>query len=339
MAGLTFIDLFAGIGGSRIGFEAAGTRCVFSSEWDKFAQQTYASNYGEFPEGDITKIKSASIPSHDILLAGFPCQPFSLAGVSKLKSLGRKDGFENPDQGNLFFEVARILKYHQPRAFFLENVKNLQSHDGGKTFEVIKETLLTLGYHFDWSIIDASKVVPQHRERLYIVGFLDAEKYENFQWPNIKNPRVSPKISDILEGKVDSRYTLSDKLWSYLVAYAEKHRARGNGFGYGMPDLEGITRTLSARYHKDGSEILIKKVNQNQNPRRLTPRECARLMGFPENFVIPVSDTQAYRQFGNSVVVPVVHQVALNLVEAIVGERPRTKLKNWKSSAQTRLKV
>lgn len=336
---LTFIDLFAGIGGGRIGFETTGARCVFSSEWDKFAQKTYASNFGEVPEGDITQIRSADIPNHDILLAGFPCQPFSLAGVSKLKSLGRKDGFMNPEQGNLFFEVARILKDHQPEAFFLENVKNLQSHDGGNTFEVIRETLAVLGYHFDWRVIDASKLVPQHRERIYIVGFKDPEAYERFDWPSIKNPRIAPKISDILENEVDGRYTLSDKLWNYLVQYAEKHRAKGNGFGYGMPDMNGIARTLSARYHKDGSEILIKKPRQKKNPRRLTPRECARLMGFPENFVIPVSDTQAYRQFGNSVVVPVIHQIALQMIFALTEDMPRNRLRNWKPSAQIPMRV
>lgn len=335
----TFIDLFAGIGGSRIGFEAAGSRAVFSSEWDKFAQQTYTSNFGDFPDGDITRISANDIPAHDILVAGFPCQPFSLAGVSKLKSLGRQDGFQNPEQGNLFFEVARILNHHQPSAFFLENVKNLQSHDGGKTFEVIKETLSSLGYYFDWSVIDSSKVVPQHRERIYIVGFKDVQTYELFEWPKIKNPRSAPKLKDILNDQVEDRYTLSDKLWKYLVSYAEKHRRRGNGFGYGMPDLNGISRTLSARYHKDGSEILIREPNQTGNPRRLTPRECARLMGFPESFVIPVSDTQAYRQFGNSVVVPVIYRIARQMVYALTGHANRSSLKSWKPTSQTRLVV
>lgn len=335
----TFIDLFAGIGGSRIGFEAAGSRAVFSSEWDKFAQQTYTSNFGDFPDGDITRISANDIPAHDILVAGFPCQPFSLAGVSKLKSLGRQDGFQNPEQGNLFFEVARILNHHQPSAFFLENVKNLQSHDGGKTFEVIKETLSSLGYYFDWSVIDSSKVVPQHRERIYIVGFKDVQTYELFEWPKIKNPRSAPKLKDILNDQVEDRYTLSDKLWKYLVSYAEKHRRRGNGFGYGMPDLNGISRTLSARYHKDGSEILIREPDQTGNPRRLTPRECARLMGFPESFVIPVSDTQAYRQFGNSVVVPVIYRIARQMVYALTGHANRSSLKSWKPTSQTRLVV
>ena len=335
----TFIDLFAGIGGSRIGFEAAGSRAVFSSEWDKFAQQTYTSNFGDFPDGDITCISANDIPAHDILVAGFPCQPFSIAGVSKLKSLGRQDGFQNPEQGNLFFEVARILNHHQPSAFFLENVKNLQSHDGGKTFEVIKETLSSLGYYFDWSVIDSSKVVPQHRERIYIVGFKDVQTYELFEWPKIKNPRSAPRLKDILNDQVEDRYTLSDKLWKYLVSYAEKHRRRGNGFGYGMPDLNGVSRTLSARYHKDGSEILIREPNQTGNPRRLTPRECARLMGFPESFVIPVSDTQAYRQFGNSVVVPVVYRIARQIVCALSGNTGRRSLKSWKPTAQTRLVV
>ena len=339
MSHLTFIDLFSGIGGSRIGFEVTGARCIFSSEWDKFAQQTYAANFGDIAKGDLTQIHVEQIPNHDILLAGFPCQPFSLAGVSKLRSLGRKDGFDNPDQGNLFFEVARILKHHQPPAFFLENVKNLQSHDGGKTFEVIKETLSTLGYYFDWSVIDASKMVPQHRERIYIVGFKDVQVYEQFQFPNIKNPSNPFRLKDILQDRVEQRYTLSDNLWNYLVSYAEKHRARGNGFGYGMPDLDGISRTLSARYHKDGSEILIGKPDQKKNPRRLTPRECARLMGFPENFSIPVSDTQAYRQFGNSVVVPVVHRIAQQMVYALSGHLSRRTLKTWKPSSQARMEV
>ena len=339
MEDLKFVDLFAGIGGGRIGFETAGTRCVFSSEWDKFAKETYASNFGETPAGDITKISTSEIPEHDILLAGFPCQPFSLAGVSKLKSLGRRDGFLNPEQGNLFFEVARILKDHQPAAFFLENVKNLLSHDGGKTFGVIKETLTALGYHFDWVIIDASKLVPQHRERIYIVGFRDPAVYDRFEWPSIKNSQPHPRLIDILEDQVGDRYTLSDKLWNYLIQYAEKHRAKGNGFGYGMPDIDGISRTLSARYHKDGSEILIRRPNQRRNPRRLTPRECARLMGFPETFVIPVSDTQAYRQFGNSVVVPVVHRIAMKVVYAFTKQTKRKTLRSWKPTAQISMNV
>ena len=340
MNDLTFIDLFAGIGGGRIGFETAGARCTFSSEWDKFAQKTYTSNFGGIPSGDITKIPADEIPRHDILLAGFPCQPFSLAGVSKLKSLSRKDGFENPDQGNLFFEVARILGHHQPDAFFMENVKNLQSHDGGKTFEIIKGTLTDLGYYFDHQVIDGSKMVPQHRERIYIVGFRDITSYEQFEWPSIKNPVNPFRIKDILDEEVEARYTLSDHLWKYLVSYAAKHKARGNGFGYGIPDLNGITRTLSARYHKDGSEILIRKPGEEEkNPRRLTPRECARLMGFPESFVIPVSDTQAYRQFGNSVVVPIVHKIARQIIYALTGDASKKTLKSWRPSSQLSMQI
>lgn len=304
-----FIDLFAGIGGTRLGFERAGGRCVFTSEWDKYAQQTYLANFGTVPHGDIRQIPAADIPDFDILLAGFPCQPFSIAGVSKKISLGRKHGFEDEKQGNLFFEIARILKDKRPVAFMLENVKNLKSHDKGKTFQVIINTLDDLGYNVVHQVIDAGNFVPQHRERTYIVGFRKELVFRSdFQFPFIEKKNVS--VSGILENRPESKYTLTDNLWRYLQAYAEKHRANGNGFGFGLvdPAFDKTTRTLSARYYKDGSEILIKQ--KGVNPRRLTPRECARLMGFPDTYKIVVSDTQAYKQFGNSIVVPVVEVVA-----------------------------
>ena len=305
----TFIDLFAGIGGMRLAFENAGGKCVYSNEWNKYSQQTYFANFGEQPDGDITKVDARIIPYHDILIAGFPCQPFSIAGVSKKQSLGRATGFEDKTQGTLFFDVCRILKAKRPKAFLLENVKNLKSHDKGNTFRVISESLDELGYDIFYDILDGQNYVPQHRERILIVGF-DRERYGNdvdFVFDlTPKDPK--PVMRDILETNVDDKYTLSDKLWLYLQEYAAKHRAAGNGFGYGIADVNGISRTLSARYYKDGSEILI--AQEGRNPRRLTPRECARLQGFPDTFKIPVSDTQAYRQFGNSVVVPLMEDVA-----------------------------
>lgn len=312
----TFIDLFAGIGGMRIGFESAGGTCVYSNEWNKYCQQTYFANFGEQPEGDITLVDENVIPNHDILVAGFPCQPFSIAGVSKKKSLGRATGFEDKTQGTLFFDVCRILKAKRPKAFLLENVKNLRSHDKGRTFKVILESLDELGYKVFFDVIDGKNYVPQHRERILIVGF-DTERYGNnldFEF-NINSVYPSPVIKDILEDDVAEKYTLSDKLWLYLQNYAQKHKAAGNGFGYGIAPLNGVSRTLSARYYKDGSEILIEQAGKN--PRRLTPRECARLQGFPEAFKIPVSDTQAYRQFGNSVVVPLITDIAKQIVSRI----------------------
>lgn len=312
-----FIDLFAGIGGMRLAFENAGGTCVYSSEWNEFSQKTYEANFGEWPDGDITKVDAASIPDHDILVAGFPCQPFSIAGVSKKQSLGRATGFEDKTQGTLFFDVCRILKAKRPKAFMLENVKNLCSHDHGHTFTVIREALDELDYEIFWQVIDGQAFVPQHRERILIVGF-DRQRYnkEDIQFKfDITPADPKPVVRDILEPAVDSRYTLSDKLWNYLQAYAAKHQAAGNGFGYGIAPLDGVTRTLSARYYKDGSEILI--AQDGRNPRRLTPRECARLQGFPESFVIPVSDTQAYRQFGNSVVVPLMAAVAQLITEEL----------------------
>lgn len=305
----TFIDLFAGIGGMRIAYEKAGGKCVYSSEWNKYSQQTYHENFGDTPDGDITKVNAAEIPDHDVLVAGFPCQPFSIAGVSKKKSLGRATGFEDKTQGTLFFDVCRILKEKRPKAFMLENVKNLCSHDGGRTFQVIQESLDELGYKIFFDILDGQNYVPQHRERIVIVGF-DKQRYgEDITFEFKLSPKMPrPVMRDILEQDVDEKYTLSDKLWTYLQNYAAKHRAAGNGFGYGIASLEGVSRTISARYYKDGSEILI--AQEGKNPRRLTPRECARLQGFPDTFKIPVSDTQAYRQFGNSVVVPLMENVA-----------------------------
>jgi DNA (cytosine-5)-methyltransferase 1 len=322
----TFVDLFAGIGGIRMGFENRGGKCVFTSEWNKYALKTYCENFPVHHQitGDITQVPEDQIPDHDVLLAGFPCQPFSIAGVSKKNSLGRKHGFLCDTQGTLFFDVARIIREKQPKAFLLENVKNLQSHDKGCTFQVIRKTLEEeLGYHIHYRVIDAKGFVPQHRERIYIVGFREAV---DFSWDALNLPSPDAKLmGDILhpqdgseqpekdyttgtKAKVNSKYVLSDKLWNYLKDYAAKHQAAGNGFGFGAVGKNDTARTLSARYYKDGSEILVRR--GSGNPRRLTPRECARLMGYPDTFRIPVSDTQAYKQFGNSVVVPVIAEIA-----------------------------
>lgn len=315
-AEFTFIDLFAGIGGMRLAFEKNGGDCVYSNEWNKYCQQTYFANFGEQPDGDITKVDARIIPNHDILVAGFPCQPFSIAGVSKKQSLGRATGFEDKTQGTLFFDVCRIVKAKRPKAFMLENVKNLKSHDKGNTFKVIMESLDELDYEVFYAILDGQNYVPQHRERILIVGF-DRQRYGkeiDFRF-DISPVEPKPLMKDILEDITDDKYTLSDKLWSYLQNYAAKHKAAGNGFGYGIADPNGVARTLSARYYKDGSEILI--AQNGKNPRRLTPRECARIQGFPDSFKIVVSDTQAYRQFGNSVVVPLMTDVAGLIVDKI----------------------
>lgn len=311
-----FIDLFAGIGGIRLAYQNLGGKCVFTSEWNNFSKKTYEANFGEVPFGDITKINEKDIPEHDVLLAGFPCQPFSIAGVSKKNALGRKHGFLDETQGTLFFDIARILKHKKPKAFMLENVKNLVSHDKGNTFRVIKNTLIELGYSIHFQVLDSKHFVPQHRERIIIVGFRNDifKGKENFQFPKLPDPTA--KINDILEEKVEPKYTLTDKLWNYLQKYAAKHKAQGNGFGFGMTDLDGISRTISARYYKDGSEILIPQ--DGMNPRRLTPKECARLQGFPREFLIPVSDNQAYRQFGNSVTVPLIQAVGKQLVKSLL---------------------
>ena len=316
----TFIDLFAGMGGFRIAMQAQGGRCVFSSEWNKYAQKTYFANFGEYPFGDITKEETKKyIPANfDILCAGFPCQPFSLAGVSKKKSLGRETGFLDKAQGTLFFDVAEIIRDKRPKAFFLENVKNLVSHDKGKTFKVIEGALKELGYSLHYKIIDGKGYVPQHRERIMIIGF-DKEHFEEKENFNFPTPPAENNTSlvEILQTDVSEKYTLSDKLWSYLRSYAEKHKSIGNGFGYGLADINGTSRTLSARYYKDGAEILIPQ--PNQNPRRLTPRECARLMGYTDDFIIDaVSEVQCYRQCGNSVVVPLITAVSKQLVETML---------------------
>jgi DNA (cytosine-5)-methyltransferase 1 len=325
--GFSFIDLFAGVGGLRTAFDGVGGRCVFTSEWDKYAQLTYQANYADNRPiaGDITEVHTDEIPAHDVLLAGFPCQPFSIAGVSKKNALGRKHGFADETQGTLFFDVARILEAHRPAAFLLENVKNLKSHDKGRTFEVIRRTLEEeLGYTIQFRIIDAKHFLPQHRERIVIVGFREDT---GFSFDDLSLPEAGlVKMKSILHqqdgteapeghftlgptGVVNDKYTLTDKLWAYLQNYAAKHRAAGNGFGFGKVGPEDTCRTLSARYYKDGSEILIDQ-GKDKNPRRLTPRECARLMGYTDTFRIPVSDTQAYKQFGNSVAVPVFREVA-----------------------------
>ena len=329
--GFKFIDLFAGIGGIRTAFERIGGQCVFTSEWDSYSQKTYVQNFNghHTMAGDITQVIASEIPDHDVLLAGFPCQPFSIAGVSKKLSLGREHGFKDATQGTLFFDVARIIEAKQPRAFLLENVKNLISHDKGRTFDVIKRTLSEeLGYHIHHRVIDGAHFTPQHRERIIIVGFREPVSFDFDALPlPPKNVRKLKEILHKTDGsepvlvwdedrffshahqKVQDKYTLTDNLWRYLQNYAEKHRLKGNGFGFGLVTGESVTRTLSARYHKDGSEILIFQ-GENTNPRRLTPRECARLMGFSDTFRIPVSDTRAYRQFGNSVVVDVMSHVA-----------------------------
>ena len=315
----TFIDLFAGMGGFRLAMQSQGGKCIFSSEWNQYAQKTYMANFGDMPFGDITKEETKSyIPEHfDVLCAGFPCQPFSIAGVSKKNSLGRETGFKDKTQGTLFFDVADIISRHRPKAFYLENVKNLVSHDRGRTFKVITETLEELDYSIHYEVLDGKSFVPQHRERIMIVGY-DRKVYggkEKFEFPKLGDPVNC--IGDILEQNVPAKYTLSDKLWGYLQNYAQKHKEKGNGFGYGLVDLNGITRTLSARYYKDGSEILIPQ-GDGVNPRRLTPRECARLMGYPDEYIInAVSEVQAYRQCGNSVIVPLITAVAEQLVKTM----------------------
>lgn len=364
----TFIDLFAGIGGIRKGFEAIGGECVFTSEWNEFAVRTYKANHYCDPERhrfnqdirtvtlsdkpDVSEYEAyqnidREIPDHDVLLAGFPCQPFSLAGVSKKNSLGRKHGFECETQGTLFFDVARIIAAKKPAAFLLENVKNLKSHDKGNTFRIICEALDELGYEVadvnapkgsDPKVIDAKHFVPQHRERIVLVGFRrNLHVHGGFTLRDIDKliPKNRPSFGDLLEKEedVDSKYILTPKLWDYLYKYAEKHRQKGNGFGFGLTRPNDIARTLSARYHKDGSEILVDRgykddldfnseQNQLNRPRRLTPHECSRLMGFDKpgerKFIIPVSDTQAYRQFGNSVAVPVFEAVARLMKDRIL---------------------
>ena len=334
----TFIDLFAGIGGLRQGFEAIGGRCVFASEWDRFCRRTYEVNYNDGHPfvGDITKLSLEDVPEHDVLLAGFPCQPFSIAGVSKKNALNQPHGFRCETQGTLFFHVARVLEHRRPPVFLLENVKNLVNHDRGRTFRIIMDTLQReLGYHVHIRVLNARSWVPQHRERIFLAGFMDDTDF-SFDTLKIPDPSSGPRLSSILHpedgserpeagythgksARVHKRYTLSGHLWSYLQDYAKKHRMKGNGFGYGLFGPDDVARTLSARYFKDGSEILIRQ--EGAAPRRLTPRECSRLMGFDRPgspaFRIPVSDTQAYRQFGNAVVVPVGTAVACHMKQWI----------------------
>ncbi len=337
-----FIDLFAGVGGTRLGFEAAGGRCVFTSEWNKYSQQTYLANFAPNEHhqlvGDITQVAAQDVPDHDVLLAGFPCQPFSIAGVSKKNALGRPHGFADATQGTLFFDIVRIIDEKRPKAFMLENVKNLQSHDRGRTFQTIYRVLTEeLGYDVHYRVIDASPWVPQGRRRIIIVGFRDDVQHD-FDFDDLIVPEGGPVMSDILhpedgteqpeghftlgpEATVNDKYVLTDHLWAYLQNYARKHQAAGNGFGFGLVRGDSVARTLSARYYKDGSEILVSR-GDGETPRRLTPRECARLMGFPESYQIPVSDTQAYKQFGNSIVVPMVEAVAQLMAPHVANTAP-----------------
>jgi DNA (cytosine-5)-methyltransferase 1 len=354
-AAFRFIDLFAGIGGFRLAFEAVGGECVFTSEWDEHSRKTYQANFPCSHEvaGDIRKVKAKEIPAFDVLLAGFPCQPFSIAGVSKKNALGRAHGFKDETQGTLFFDVVRILEHHRPAAFLLENVKNLVSHDKKNTFKVIKKVLQEkLGYKISYRIVDAKGYVPQHRERIFIVGFRENTDFDIDRIP-FADPLKGPKLESILHpedgteeiespficgniGRVNEKYTLSDKLWQYLKNYADKHKAKGNGFGFGLNGPDDVARTLSARYYKDGSEILVRQAGKN--PRRLTPRECARLMGFDrpgqEKFIIPVSDTQAYRQFGNAVAVPVVEAIAKAMLPCIMKAKRRKDRASWAEEEQ-----
>jgi DNA (cytosine-5)-methyltransferase 1 len=339
----TFIDLFAGIGGIRLGFEAHGGHCAFTSEWNTFAQKTYLTNFpldeAHVFAGDITAVDATDIPDHDVLLAGFPCQPFSIAGVSKKNSLGRPHGFECTTQGTLFFDVARVIATKRPKAFLLENVKNLLSHDKGNTFRVILQTLRDeLGYDVHYKVIDGQHFTPQHRERIILVGFREKT---GFSWDDLQLPTEAPRLVSIVHpqdgseaveepyttgplGKINPKYTLTPNLWAYLQAYKEKHSAAGNGFGFGLAYPDSVTRPLSVRYCKDGSEILVWQ-GKNKRPRRLTPRECARLMGYPDTFKIPVSDTQAYQQFGQAALLPMIKEVARIMtphIMALVSDHP-----------------
>lgn len=312
----TAIDLFAGIGGFRLALNNNKLDCLYSNDYNKFSCETYQANFGEIHCDDLSKISAQDIPKFDLLCGGFPCQPFSIAGVSKKKSLGRKHGFEDEKQGNLFFELLRIIDYHRPKVLFLENVKNLQSHDKGNTWQVIQSELLNRHYSVFSKIVDGKYYVPQHRERIFIVCFdNDYFKDIDFEFPSYPKKRLY-ELKDIIEPQVDSKYTLSDKLWQYLQQHKINSQAKGNGFGFGLvtPEYE-YTRTISARYYKDGSEILI--AQENNNPRRLTPKECAKLQGFPNDFIIPVSDAQAYRQFGNSVVAPVIDAITKQIKNTV----------------------
>ena len=327
--GFRFIDLFAGIGGLRRPFEEIGGRCVFTSEWDRFCKETYTANFPESADsdhifaGDIRPYADEPyrVPEHDVLLAGFPCQPFSIAGVSKKNALGHPHGFLCDTQGTLFYDLAKIIAYRRPPVFLLENVRNLERHDGGRTFATITHVLVEeLGYRVSHRVVGSAPWVPQKRERIFIVGFRDHRVAFDFERLAVPEGN-GPTLGTILDDEVDPKYTLTAHMWKYLRSYKEKHRNAGNGFGYSLFGSEDVTRTLSARYYKDGSEILVRQ--KGKRPRRLTPRECARLMGFDKpggsDFRIPVSDTQAYRQFGNAVVVPVVRAVA-KLLEPCIAE-------------------
>ena len=302
-----FIDLFAGIGGMRIGFENLGGSCVFSSESDAHARKTYELNFNEIPSGDIREIDAEDIPKHNLLLAGFPCQPFSIAGVSKLESMGLEHGFMEETKGTLFFEICRVLEYHRPDVFLLENVKGLTWHDEGKTFKIILESLEKLGYAVSWKVINSKNFVPQRRERIFIVGFKDGT---DFEFPEL--PDNLPVLSDILEKNVDEKYTLNDHLWNYHQERKKKQQEKGNGFGYRLFKKNQSSGTLPARYNKDGADILIEQTDKN--PRKLTPRECARLMGFPESYILNPSENQMYKQFGNAVVASLVSHLAKSIV-------------------------
>lgn len=306
-----FIDLFAGIGGIRMAFQNLGGKCVFTSEWDNAAKKTYEANFGEVPFGDITKIKESEIPDHDILLGGFPCQPFSLAGVSARTSLGRAHGFADKNQGNLFFEIVRIIKAKHPKVVFLENVKNFKNHDSGKTFQTVQAIMKSLGYDFHWKIINANVLVPQNRQRFYMVCFYGGN--DKFRFPELTGTPVA--LSTILEKKVSKEYTISDRLWEGHQRRTKRNLARGTGFTAFTADLNKPSNTLVARYGKDGKECLIPQ--RGENPRKLTPRECARLQGFPENYILPKSNAAAYKQFGNSVAVPVICKIAVQIQKAL----------------------
>lgn len=309
MKKLRVVDLFAGIGGIRLGFEQAypnGIDCVFTSEWDKFSQITYKANFNnEEVFGDITQIDEKIIPDHDILMAGFPCQPFSQAGLEK--------GFSDT-RGTLFFDVERILLEKKPQVVFLENVKRLRTHDKGNTLKVIKEHLVRAGYkNLHVKVLKARDFgLPQNRERIFIIGFLDESV--KFEFPEPTNEPT--RVGDILQKRVDEKYTISDRLWAGHQRRKKENKLKGKGFGYGIVDKNSeYTNTISARYYKDGSEILI--AQKGKNPRKLTPREAARLQGFPETFKIPVSNNQAYRQFGNSVAVNVIEAIAKNIINSL----------------------
>ncbi|GKW41700.1 DNA cytosine methyltransferase [Pectobacterium parvum] len=304
-----FIDLFAGIGGVRLGFQNAGGACVFSSEYDRGAQNTYKINHGEYPFGDITRIDERQIPDHDVLLAGFPCQPFSHAGVSARNAIGKQHGFLCDTQGTLFFDVLRVIKEKKPKVVFLENVRNLEKHDQGKTFDTIKRSIEEEGYVFSHKIIDSSSLVPQRRVRCYMIGIREDINVQ-FIFPEVSGEPVP--LHSVLQKKVDDIYTISDKLWHGHIARTKRNVERGTGFTAYLADLDKPSNTIVARYGKDGKECLIPQVGKN--PRMLTPRECARLQGFPEEFEVPVSRTPAYKQFGNSVVVPVINILATKLI-------------------------